>query len=152
MRAMGDLPPEFPKRARISLAVVRFLTYHNRLDGILPFFAMWWGLWTILTPTWWQYWPRSSSIIRDFYGHPEVLSWVLLLAGAVRYFGSNRKLQHVCSAAAMAQFVAWGTIAWECGRLTPMAAAGFAMYSAIAIAELMAYINVVAGIDRCSHG
>lgn len=128
---------------------MRFLAYHNRLDGILPFIAMYWGVWTLLAPQWVVYWPIQTALWHTVL---RCISWLLLLAGASQYFASGRGLRWLCKTAVVVKFSAWASMAYALLSATPIAASGVAIYSALALAELLAWSSLNAGIDRCRDG
>jgi hypothetical protein len=134
------LPPGTPLKYRISVFLVNFLQYHNRLDGLMSFVAIWWALWTLLLPDFWHDWPVTAELSRRTYGHPYLLSWILLASGSVGYM-----LRTILTIAA---FCCWGVLTLVFLSVEPVFSPGVACYSAFAIAKLMAYVNHVTGIDR----
>jgi hypothetical protein len=148
IRLEGEMPPGAPRRYRLSVAVVGFLQYHNRLDGLMSFVAVWWGLWTLAFPHFWNDWPITAELARRCYGHPEVLSWALLLSGALGYLAKLREWTAVRTACSLVGFCSWSMLTLVFLSVDPIFSPGVACYSAMAIAKLIAYVNHSAGIDR----
>lgn len=142
------LPPGTPIRIRLSVAIVSFLQYHNRLDGLMSFAAVWWALWTLIFPGFWNDWPITAELARRCYGHPELLSWTLLLSGSIGYFAKLQGWRFVRGITSLAAFFCWSTLTLVFLAVEPIFSPGVACYSFLAIAKLIAYVNHSAGIDR----
>ncbi len=142
------LPPRIPARFRVSLFLVKFLEYHNRLNGAMAFLCVWWGAWTLVFPDFWGEWPATVGLGIRTLGHPQILSWTLFVSGWLNYLGQRFRWATVRSVASLASFAAWCTLTQVFLTVSPIASPAVAVYSAAAIAELMAYVNFKIGIDQ----
>lgn len=146
--ALPPLPPEIPARVRVSLFLVSFLSHHNRLDGMMAFVGIWWGLWTLIFPEFWGSWPVTAELSRRMHGYPSSLSWILLLSGIINYASRRWGWIILRSCADLAAFTCWGLLTLVFLTVAPVFSPAVASYSAFAIAKLMAYINFQIGIDQ----
>lgn len=133
---------------KVSLAFIRFLTYHNRLEGLMAFLGVWWGSWTLLFPGFWLAWPSTVVISHRMYNHPELISLTLLITGIVGYLGWNRKWFVARTSCTFVSFIVWGMLCLNFLTVAPVFSPGVACYSAFALSSLMAYIYVQMGIDK----
>lgn len=141
------LPPKY----RVSIALIKFLQYHNRLEGLMCFVCVWWASWTILFPGFWYNWPVTASIAAKTFGHPVLLSYTLLTVGSLGYLAKREDWQFLRTLTSLIAFICWGFLTIGFALLEPMFSPAVACYSAFAIAELMGYVNHVSGIGRL-HG
>lgn len=150
------LPPDAPLRDRLRHTFYRFMTHHNRLDGIMASVAIWWAAWTIIFPDFWRDWPVTAVLNHRTGGHPWMVSWVLLISGIGSYWSRSRqkkrsphpRLWHfVRTFSALLAFGSWGTLALIFMTVTPIYSPGAAVYSWLAIAKLFSYTNYVLRID-----
>ncbi|MEO6657918.1 MAG: hypothetical protein ABIM73_06555 [Arenimonas sp.] len=150
------LPPNTPKRIRISLLFVQFLQHHNRLDGLMSFAAIWWASWTLAFPGFWYNWPVTEAINYQTFGNPSIISWALMFSGAVGYAGRFIKSEQFRSLGSLVGFVCWGVLTVSFLMVRPIFSPAVACYSLFAIAKLFSYVNNVIGIDsnviiKCEH-
>lgn len=150
------LPPDAPLGDKVKKQVLRFLSHHNRLDGIMAFMAVNWALWTILFPHFWNEWPVTVRLNEFTGGHPWVVSWTLLVAGFGSYIAraKQKKLENrtgkwywIRTICALAAFSTWATLAYIFVSVRPIFSPGAAVYSSFAAAKLFSYINYVLRID-----
>lgn len=129
-------------------AVVRFLLLDRRgngplsgLDGGLCFMAVWWALWTLAFPQFWTVYPSLAEVRQQTFGDPAILSYVLLLGGLAGFYGLRANRVGLRIVGSVAGFMAWACMAVGCIRHAPMAASGVAIYSGLAMAELLSYLR-----------
>lgn len=145
---LPPLPPGTPKRIRLSLAAIQYLQYHNRLDGLMSFACVWWGVWTLLFPNFWYGWPVTQQLSRMTVGHPTLISWALAISGVVSYACTRYhwpRLRVVCSLFA---FVCWSMLTTAFAVVKPIFSPAVACYSLFAIAMLLSYVNHVIRIEE----
>lgn len=140
-----------PHRAidRARIAVLRFLTFHNRLEGHMAFVGVWWGFMTLMFPDFWTMWPTTQAVTLRAFGHPEILSWTLLVTGVVGYSSWHseihwRRLRKFC---AFAAFVCWTFLAIVFGTLDPPFTIGVATYSLFAFATIIVALYLELDIE-----
>lgn len=141
-------PPGTPKRIRLSLVLLRFLTFHNRLDGLIAFFAVWWGAWTLVFDDFWMKWPVAKILEFRMWGYPETLGWCLLVSGILGYFGKVYGLTWLRTMCFLTMFACWGVLTLAFYTLEPMFSPGVACYSALAISTLISYISFQVGLEK----
>lgn len=147
-----QLPDKTPAHFRISLFLVKFLSHHNRLDGIMAFLGIWWGAWTLISPGFWGAWPVTAQLAERTGGYPELLSWTLLVSGVLSYVSRRYYWTTVRSIAALAAFACWCTLTLVFLTVDPIFSPGVAIYSAAALFKLMSYVNFQIGIDQHKRG
>ncbi len=140
-RAMPPLPPNTPKRLKLSITLIKFLLFHSRLDGLLSFVAVWWAAWTILFNDFWKDWPVTYQITVQTWGHPMIISYTLLIAGSLGYFSKLMSWNWLRAVCFLSEFSAWGVLTLVFLTVRPVFSPGVACYSAFAIATLLAYVN-----------
>lgn len=145
---LRDLPANATLVQKISFQLIKILSYHNRLDGLMSFIGIWWGAWTIVFPAFWEGWPVTQRITEVTLGHPQVISYGLLLSGFIGYFAKAHDLNLLRTVCFLVGFVCWCTLTLVFLTITPVFSPGAATYSAFAIAKLLAYVNFQVGIDQ----
>lgn len=146
--SLPPLPPGTPKRVRLSLAAIQFLQYHSRLDGLMSFAGVWWGFWTLLFPNFWYGWPVTAQLSRMTAGHPELISWALLIAGAVSYACVHLGWMRVRVLCSLIAFVSWCMLTMAFAVVRPIFSPAVACYSLFAIAKLFSYVNQVISVEE----
>lgn len=142
------LPPGTPRRVRMSLTLIQFLQYHNRLDGLMSFAGIWWGVWTLLFPNFWYGWPVTQQLARMTGGFPSIISWVLLLCGLISYAAKRAGWARIRVGCSLLAFVCWCMLTTVFAVMKPIFSPAAACYSLFAVAELLAYVNHVIRIDE----
>lgn len=135
------------KRQIISYMLIRFLSFHNKLEGLVSFVAVWWGILTIIFHEFWNAWPVTAALTHRTYGHPSALSYILLISGVLGYWSKVRNWQSVRTICFIAMFVCWGILTVTFLSLKPIFAPGVACYSAFAIATLISYVSYQVGLE-----
>lgn len=144
LRSM-PLPPGTPRRVRMALILIRFLAFHNRLDGIMCFIAIWWALWVLAVPPQWG--PILPALHTMTDGNPELIAWVLMLTGISGYLTRIRGWERTRSVTSLIGFTSWGVLTVAHATAAPMYSPAVACYSIFAIAKLIAYVGHQVGLD-----
>jgi hypothetical protein len=138
---LPPLPPGAPLSGRLSYSLLKFLWFHSRLEGLMSFVCVWWGLWTIVFSDFWGDWPVTVVISLWSGGHPMLISWVLLVAGAIGYVAKMFKWNHIRSVCFLASFASWAFLSVLFIEVRPVFSPGVACYTAFCLATLIAYVN-----------
>lgn len=133
---------------RLGVYFSKFLHHHNRLNGLMAFFAIWWGLCTLIWPGFWGEWPVTAVLAAKTGGHPAIVSWTLLFGGMGSYIARRWRIHLLRSLCALATFSTWAMLAWIFWSMSPKFAPGFACYSALAFSKFISYVNFLIDIDQ----
>lgn len=135
------------RRGLFSLYLLRGLAMHNRLHGMMSFIAVWWSVWTMVSPTFWRSAIARQSIYDLTSGHPMVVSYALLLSGIMGYVSFMYRSWWLRAVGAMIGFVCWSLLTLVFLTATPVLFSGVAVYSSLALAKLVSYVHFVSGLD-----
>ena len=139
------LPPGTSLRLRMAMKLMQFLAFHNRLDAIMCFIAIWWALWVLLVPPQWgPILPALQSMTGDL--HP-LIPWVLLGSGVSGYITRIQCWERARSITTLIGFTSWGVLTVAHLLAEPMYSPAVACYSFFAIAKLIAYVGHQVGLD-----
>jgi hypothetical protein len=141
------LPHDAPASDKAKLMMRKFLSHHNRLDGYMAFMAVLWGTITLAFPGFWGVWPVSMKLAAWTGGHPEIVSWSLLLAGVGSYFSRWQKWTRMRAICALIAFSNWATLCALFCSVDPIYSPGVAVYGGLALAKLFSYINYILRLD-----
>lgn len=144
------IPRDTPKRMRVSLFLIQVIIFHNRVDGIMSFVGIWWGAWTIIFPHFWYSWPVTHAVDMQTFGHPEAISWTLLITGIAGYIGKRLQWRAIRTLSSLFGFLSWCVLTVAFLSVRPIFSPAVACYSAFAIAKLVAYLNSGLGLDKVS--
>lgn len=139
------LPPGTSLRLRMAMKLMRFLAFHNRLDGIMCFVAIWWSLWVLLVPPQWG--PILPALHTLTGGEPQLVAWVLLSTGISGYVTRIQGWERARSVTSLIGFTSWGVLSVAHGIAEPIYSPAVACYSVFAIAKLIAYVGHQVGLD-----
>jgi hypothetical protein len=142
------LPADTPRVQRVSLATIQFLQHVNKLDGLMDFVGIWWGLWTLAFPNFWYGWPVTHQLARMTVGHPTLISWTVLATGILCYACKRMHWPNVRISSSLVAFVCWCMLTTAFIVVRPIFSPGFACYSLFAILKLLSYVNHVIRIDE----
>ena len=135
------------KRVRIGFFLLRLLAFHNRLEGLMSFIAVWWGAWTIIFHDFWAAWPVTENLTERTYGHPYVLSYALLFSGLLGYWCRIRDWQSIRAICSITMFVSWGILTVTFLSIEPVFSPGVACYSSFMIGTLISYVSFQIGLE-----
>lgn len=151
MRAIAALPAlnnPMPKRVRVSLALIQILTYYNKLTSVTSLIAVWWGLWTLVFPSFWQEWPVAMAMNSHLFGHAEWMSITLIVAGTLDLAAYRFGWRIVRYSTTIVELACWCLLAAAVIQLRPIFAPAAAVYTAFAMLKLMSWVSLYVGIDQ----
>lgn len=136
------------QKLKISLAVIRVLTYYNRLTNVTSLIAVWWGLWTLIFPGFWQAWPVAMAMDSHVFGHAEWMSWTLFTAGILDYLSNKFGWKYIRYTTTLIELACWSLLSLAVISLRPVFAPAASVYTAFAFLKLMAWTSIYVGIDK----